>query len=556
MINKEKVMDGSGPIHKYDISDTVKTIAHLVEIFPDKLMDGLLGSAGKQEVSGDIDLAIEDTMDNIIDVLERNHATFKTNKGLNCVHLLVEIEGPKRKIPNYTGLVQVDLFFGNKDWLKFSHFSAGDASKHKGMYRTILLQSIVSATTDFTDNDEGGNLIAKIGPVFNLSEGIRTQYRIALAKKNGEGYIKKLVEVEANASTFIDRYGIIETKHIDISNPADAARYIFEHRAPRNTSTGKRNNITEEALESFEQVHKLMLECIPPKKQKIIQKIFLTRTGKNLRIHEGIEATFQNHINNKYRDELARFKLSSWPNLDVDRTIVDLSHIRVEEKYRGTGIGTKVMQEVITWADQNNTWITLSLADDQRNRLKKFYKRFGFVENKGRNKDFALSMYTAMYRKPKVKVNEQQTTPMPWNGNPTIGWWLNNETIVLYHGTHKNHVPSILQNGLETSPTGRTAGITYLALDPFTGRGYGAMSGETEFREAGRKAKHVPMEDRATIVFEFPREYVEQFMNWNNPKLVNRESYEKFVGSDHEYYELAEVRHPGKIPAKFITGHM
>ena len=31
-------------------------------------------------------------------------------------------------------------------------------------------------------------------------------------------------------------------------------------------------------------------------------------------------------------------------------------------------------------------------------RLKKFYKRFGFVENKGRNKDFQLSC--GMYRKP------------------------------------------------------------------------------------------------------------------------------------------------------------
>lgn len=430
--NKEKVMVGSGPIHKHDISDTVKVIAGLVEVYPEELMDGLLGSAGKQEVSGDIDLAVEDTLENVVDVLERNNATFKVNKGLNCVHLLVEIKGPTRDIPNYTGKVQADLFFGKKEWLKFSYFSAGDKSKYKGMDRTVLLQSIISATTDFADYDDDGNLIAKVGPIFNLSEGIRTQYRIAPAKKNGQGYIKKLVEVDANDKIFVDRYGNIRTQHINISDPAEAIDFIF-NRCKTSTNSGSKNSINSTSLETFEQVHKLMLECIPPKRQQTIQKIFRNRTGKVLPIKE---------------------------------------------------------------------------------------------------------------------------STMPWHGNPTIGWWLNNESIVFYHGTHKDKAESILQNGLRALPTGRTAGVTYLALEPFTGRGYGAMSGETNFRAAGHKAKHVPVEDRATIVFSFPKSYVLENMNWVNPKLINQQSYEKFVGSDTEYYELAEVTHSGSIPPEFIIGYM
>ena len=431
--NKEKVMSGSGPIHKHDISDTVKVIAGLVEVYPEELMDGLLGSAGKQEVSGDIDLAVEDTLENIVDVLERNNATFKVNKGLNCVHLLVEIKGPKRDIPNYTGTVQVDLFFGEKEWLKFSHFSAGDKSRYKGLDRTILLQSIISATTDFADHDDDGNLIAKVGPIFNLSEGIRTQYRIAPAKKNGEGYIKKLIEVDADDNIFNNRYGFIRTQHIDINTPSEAAIFIFGRKASKIYGGGEYNDITEQDLGSFEQVHKLMLERIPAKKQQIIQKIFRNRTGKVLPIKE---------------------------------------------------------------------------------------------------------------------------STMPWHENITIGWWLNNESITFYHGTHKDKAELILQNGLKASQTGKTAGIAYLALEPFTGRGYGAMSGETEFRAAGHKAKHVPLEDRATIVFSFPKSYVLESMNWDNPKLINKTSYDKFVGSDNEYYELAEVTHPGDISPEFIIGYM
>lgn len=549
----QKYFRSAKSIHKNDIFDAVKIIANLVEIFPEILMDNLLGSAGKQEISGDIDIAIEDNIENIADILERNRAIYKINKGLNCINLLIEMKNSQN--------VQVDLFFGESEWLKFTHFSAGDKSKYKGIYRTVLLSSIISATTDFVDYDND-QLIAKVGPILNLSEGIRTQYRIALAKKNSEGYIKKLVEVKANDETFMDRYGIIKTQHIDINTPNKAAAFIFESNTLNEYSGRKHNNITAEDLGSFEQVHKLMLERIPIKKQQIIQKIFRNRTGKHLRIAESADVEkLQKQIKKAY-PRLVKFGLSSPRDAGYDRQSVNIAMIEIHPEYRNTGIGSRVLEDTVSWADQNNIWLTLSVAEKSkggatsRSRLVKFYKRFGFIENKGRNTDFAISKYADMYRKPKAKINEAQNTQMPWNKNPTIGWWLDNDTITFYHGTHKDNVTSILKNGLFASETGRTAGITYLALDPFTGKGYGSMSGETEFRAAGRKAKHVPMEDRATIVFEFPREYVEQNMSWNNPKLVNRESYEKFVGSDTEYYELSEVQHPGNISAEFIIGYM
>ncbi len=587
--NKEKLMSGSGPIHKHDISDTIKVIAGLVEVYPQELMDGLLGSAGKQKVSGDIDLAIEDTLENIVDVLEQNNANFKVNKGLNCVHLLVEIKGPKREIPNYTGKVQADLFFGEKEWLKFSHFSAGDKSKYKGMYRTVLLSSIISATTDFVDYDNG-QLIAKVGPILNLGEGIRTQYRIALAKKDGQGYIKKLIEVKADDNTFNDRYGIIKTEHIDINTPADAARFIFRDRVVHKKnidSKSSRKIITTKDLESFEQVHKLMLECIPIKKQQIIQKIFRNRTGKHLRIAE---------TKISEAEQLDTSTYGSWifPNGKID-PVSDDGHLEALRTYyqRPDMVKPTDQDKLVDmafqdglvrvvhspkWSDRSGYQTKMSIElhgreKDLRKTFKIWWKsamsvEIVYIDIQKNLESFKSYKFKMPMEKEKLKqllgpksssrsaVNESQQTQMPWNSDPTIGWWLDSDTITLYHGTHKDRVASILENGLSSPDSGRTADTTFLALEPFTARGYGSMSGEIEFRAAGAKAKHVSMEERATIVFEFPKEYVEQNMIWVNPKLVNRESYEKFVGSDTEYYELAEVQHPGNISTEFIVGYM
>lgn len=82
-----------------------------------------------------------------------------------------------------------------------------------------------------------------------------------------------------------------------------------------------------------------------------------------------------------------------------------LNMIAVPKEKQKQGIGTKVMEELVSFADESGKRILLSpgLKDSNfgttsRSRLVKFYKRFGFVENKGRNKDFQIS--EGMYREP------------------------------------------------------------------------------------------------------------------------------------------------------------
>jgi predicted GNAT family N-acyltransferase len=82
-----------------------------------------------------------------------------------------------------------------------------------------------------------------------------------------------------------------------------------------------------------------------------------------------------------------------------------ISSIIVNNDARKSGVGTAIMTALCNYADTNNKKITLTPATRDSHqgttstaRLIKFYRRFGFVENKGRRKDFTISDY--MYRDP------------------------------------------------------------------------------------------------------------------------------------------------------------
>jgi len=75
----------------------------------------------------------------------------------------------------------------------------------------------------------------------------------------------------------------------------------------------------------------------------------------------------------------------------------------VPKESRGQGKGTKFMNDLAKYADSLGKTIYLTpdkiFGATSKARLVKFYKRFGFVENKGRQRVFEMS--SSMYRKPK-----------------------------------------------------------------------------------------------------------------------------------------------------------
>lgn len=107
---------------------------------------------------------------------------------------------------------------------------------------------------------------------------------------------------------------------------------------------------------------------------------------------------------------LHKFVLSLHP----DETIHLASLVVSQEVGRSQGSGTEAMKRLIEFADKNDCRLTLSvgLKDDyhgttSRARLVRFYKRFGFYENKGRNKDFSVSASMIREPEPTPELNNQ-----------------------------------------------------------------------------------------------------------------------------------------------------
>jgi predicted GNAT family N-acyltransferase len=92
-------------------------------------------------------------------------------------------------------------------------------------------------------------------------------------------------------------------------------------------------------------------------------------------------------------------------DVHTGRNAIELSRLVVPKEKRGEGLGSQFMEDLLSHADKNEKRIDLSPSKDfgasSVDRLKQFYKRHGFVENKGRNKDYSISH--SMYRHPIVK---------------------------------------------------------------------------------------------------------------------------------------------------------
>jgi len=95
-------------------------------------------------------------------------------------------------------------------------------------------------------------------------------------------------------------------------------------------------------------------------------------------------------------------------NRRVDSIITEhKNHLKVHrfivsKKYRGKGIGTLFMICLSHYADKKNKAIYLTpstaYGGSSVPRLKRFYKRFGFIENRGQNK--MDNIKDSMYRLP------------------------------------------------------------------------------------------------------------------------------------------------------------
>lgn len=125
------------------------------------------------------------------------------------------------------------------------------------------------------------------------------------------------------------------------------------------------------------------------------------------------------------------------PGDDFEPPIIELSSIVVPKDNRRRGLGTEVMEYFARWADSNGVMIALDPSSNFGSSvagLRRFYKRFGFISNKGRNKDFRTMR--AMIRMPQVSESLEEAT---------------GDGPILYHVTFLANMESVRDRGLVPS---------------------------------------------------------------------------------------------------------
>jgi len=106
----------------------------------------------------------------------------------------------------------------------------------------------------------------------------------------------------------------------------------------------------------------------------------------------------QDDLNNLASELKAKHGLKQlWLYYDKRHDVIDLSAITVDKANQRQGAGTSAMNDLADYADEHGLTIVLvpgvkdtGHGTTSRSRLVKFYKRFGFIENKGRKMDFAI----------------------------------------------------------------------------------------------------------------------------------------------------------------------
>jgi len=143
--------DEAGTILTKNIAkaDVIPTVRWLETVTGLELTDHMLGTTGKKEFSGDLDIAIDanevnknDFAAKLADYISQQGGDPKDwiKKSGISVHFKTPINGDPEN-----GYVQADFMFGERDWMKWSMTGGREGSQLKGAHRHIILSSIANA---------------------------------------------------------------------------------------------------------------------------------------------------------------------------------------------------------------------------------------------------------------------------------------------------------------------------------------------------------------------------------------------------------------------------
>jgi hypothetical protein len=185
--NVFKNPDGSEATTRIARDNVVPTVQWLEQLTGLNLVDNMLGTTGRKETSGDLDLAVDATKISkevlVQQLLSQGIAATDIKKSGDSVHLKTPILGK-----SVNGYVQTDFMFGNPNWQHFAMTGSPEGSPYKGVHRHLLLASVAKA--------QGMKWSYKNGLVDRATDKIISQDPAEIAQKLIGGVPADLVSVE------------------------------------------------------------------------------------------------------------------------------------------------------------------------------------------------------------------------------------------------------------------------------------------------------------------------------------------------------------------------
>lgn len=202
-LNEGGAMPGVGAIHHTEIEPTLRKLEKELGI---PLLKNALGSVGKKEFSGDIDIAVKLDKEQWDEFNQRLEAapSIQDIKKSSVFMTVVDIVGydPKKQAPGKerTGKVQIDFMPGDVEFMKNYYHSPhskemsqdGRHSEYKGIHRNIMIASIAGVinTKASEETTSDGRPLELERWMFSPTDGFVRVIRRPVEKKNGVGHTK------------------------------------------------------------------------------------------------------------------------------------------------------------------------------------------------------------------------------------------------------------------------------------------------------------------------------------------------------------------------------
>jgi predicted GNAT family N-acyltransferase len=287
----------------------------------------------------------------------------------------------------------------------------------------------------------GDELYVIADNVTSIEEGVRTAVHEAVGHKGIRGVLGDELETvmhQVYNSLPMDPRGrealneVLESyPFLDQSNPEHQVT-IAEEMVAHLTEKGWQPSVLRRAVAKIRELLRRYFPRMSWTDADVMQlsersREYLRRE-QQARDSEAALFSLNNRLNELSAQEMTAQLREAHPGLKLDLmskgSRATLSRIVVPDNGREEGTGTQVMQHLARWADANEVTLALTPSSDfggNVRRLREFYKRFGFIENKGKKRDFEIS--EGMYREP-----SQQADAMLFSLSPTPGGDYDNDS--------------------------------------------------------------------------------------------------------------------------------